>query len=343
MSDLYKKRSTEQLIMMLLSAAAAAAIAPFAILRSMQGQWLLAAVDAGLVLVFAAVALFVFFRRRLGPVSYAICIAGFTGTTATIYIAGAAQMTWLFPVILMTFYLVKPLPATALSIIGVSVVLPELLGDISSENLMTLLSTIGLSLALTYAFSQQTVHQHEQLIELATKDPLTGAYNRRALSDALTELIAKHNRNPVTASMLLLDLDHFKRVNDAFGHAVGDSVLVGFVNIVRQRIRSNDRLYRVGGEEFVVLADGADASTAEKLAEDLRVLVEAARLADSQTVTVSVGVAQLLPGETSDDWLRRGDNALYSAKHAGRNKVVSANGAPRALTAVNDPHHQASA
>ncbi|MEM8546699.1 MAG: GGDEF domain-containing protein, partial [Pseudomonadota bacterium] len=118
--------------------------------------------------------------------------------------------------------------------------------------------------------------------------------------------------------------DHFKHINDRHGHAAGDQVLVGLVGVVRQRIRAVDTLFRIGGEEFLVIVENADTETAKKLAEDLRVLVEAAGLLDDCSVTISVGVAQLGAGETSDDWLRRGDDALYAAKRAGRNCVVCA-------------------
>jgi diguanylate cyclase (GGDEF)-like protein len=118
---------------------------------------------------------------------------------------------------------------------------------------------------------------------------------------------------------LLIDLDHFKQVNDAFGHAVGDQILVNLTEVVNLRIRVTDSLYRIGGEEFVVVVEGQGLEKAQHLAEQLRTLVEANELGPQHSVTISLGVAELGKDETADNWLRRADDALYCAKRAGRN------------------------
>ena len=178
---------------------------------------------------------------------------------------------------------------------------------------IVLMSTFG------YAFSLVNNSQHRQLIQLATKDPLTGAGNRRALEAKLEDVILKSQRQPTVASLIMLDLDHFKAVNDAHGHATGDQILKSLTKIIELRIRVTDSLFRIGGEEFVIVLDGQDREQAQHLAEQLRTLVEANELAPDRDVTISLGVAELVPDQPWGEWLHRADQAMYDAKRRGRN------------------------
>ncbi|MEO0574567.1 MAG: GGDEF domain-containing protein [Pseudomonadota bacterium] len=324
------KRTTEALIILAMTGASSLAIFPFAVTRLMQGDLLLAGFDFALVAGLAAVGAYVHKTHRTELGANIVSILGVGAIVGTVYIKGVEQVFWMYPTILVVFYLLTPIRAVFASVIATTLLMPVLLTANDTMFLMTTITTIGLTAAFAFAFSSQTLRQREQLIHLATKDPLTGAGNRRALGTKLREIIAQHQREPVTASLLLLDLDHFKRVNDQYGHAAGDLVLVGLVQVIEQRIRETDSVYRIGGEEFLIVAERMDDAAAQLLAEDLRVLVAAARLAETHPVTVSVGVAQLGPGENADDWLRRGDNALYEAKDRGRDCVVSQQ--TRALT-----------
>ena len=122
----------------------------------------------------------------------------------------------------------------------------------------------------------------------------------------------------------MLDLDHFKQINDLHGHAKGDEILIRITELVGMRIRATDSIYRLGGEEFVVVADDLSLENAARLAEQLRTIVEAHDLAPSSTVTISLGVAQHHSDETAEQWMNRADNALYMAKHLGRNRISRA-------------------
>ena len=110
-------------------------------------------------------------------------------------------------------------------------------------------------------------------------------------------------------------------IRDRYGHAVGDQILKSITEIINLRIRVTDSLYRIGGEEFVVLLVGANLESAVHLAEQLRLLVDANELVPDQAVTISLGVAEIKDGETGNDWLHRADEALYQAKDAGRNST----------------------
>jgi diguanylate cyclase (GGDEF)-like protein len=146
----------------------------------------------------------------------------------------------------------------------------------------------------------------------------------RCLSDA----IERKRRSAAPASLLLIDVDRFKRINDQFGHAKGDSVLKGIVSLVAKRSRKLDLLFRIGGEEFMLLLPDTQEAAAAVVAEQLRASVAESPLLDDRQLTLSIGVGELQPGESLDAWMKHTDDALYAAKKAGRNRVVC-RGLPR--------------
>ncbi|HEX6708206.1 MAG TPA: diguanylate cyclase [Albitalea sp.] len=159
--------------------------------------------------------------------------------------------------------------------------------------------------------------------ELATKDVLTGARNRRSFEEEGRALIAACADSGASLSLVALDIDHFKRVNDCFGHDVGDAVLKEFALRVLQASKRRDCLYRVGGEEFAMLLPHTDLDAAVAFAEVLRRLFEATPFSGAGRLSASFGVAALLPGDTLGTLMKRADRALYEAKGAGRNRVIS--------------------
>ena len=169
----------------------------------------------------------------------------------------------------------------------------------------------------------------DQSLELAVTDPLTGLHNRRYMSGQLTALVrrATHGGEPVSA--LLVDIDHFKRINDSFGHAVGDEVLQEFAIRLATNVRAIDLACRYGGEEFVVIMPDTALGEAEAIAERLRRHVagspfHVAGVDDPLSVTISVGVAATLDAaDTAQDLLKRADDAVYDAKAKGRNLVIA--------------------
>ena len=135
---------------------------------------------------------------------------------------------------------------------------------------------------------------------------------------------ARRFRHPL--SIVILDLDHFKRVNDRFGHPVGDQVLVGTARMLSTRVRESDFVARWGGEEFAVIASMTDAAGAARLAEKLRALMEVTHLGPAGSMTASFGVAEMRPDDTVESLVQRADEALYAAKTGGRNQVRCAEG-----------------
>lgn len=185
---------------------------------------------------------------------------------------------------------------------------------------------VGPATILKYGY-QDTVEQQflAQLYRSATRDGLTGVHNKRWFLDQLDQEVAWHRRHGEPLSLVMLDVDHFKRINDEFGHAAGDAVLVELARILGSAMRQEDTLARYGGEEFSVILRRTPASEAAKLAERLRRVVEAhvfRRGGHILPVTISVGVAACGPGiDTPDTLLDAADRQLYRAKHAGRNCI----------------------
>ena len=163
---------------------------------------------------------------------------------------------------------------------------------------------------------------NEELQRLATTDTLTGVWNRRHFEQVVAAEIQRAGRYGEPLSLLLFDIDHFKAINDTHGHLVGDRVLIGLSQRVREHLRGVDMLARWGGEEFVVMLPHCTGDQAEHLAEKLRALIAAEPFPGVGRVTSSFGVAQFRPPESADAWLNRADDALYQAKAAGRNRVV---------------------
>jgi diguanylate cyclase (GGDEF)-like protein len=166
------------------------------------------------------------------------------------------------------------------------------------------------------------------LEEQAITDPLTGAFNRRHMHVILAAAVERRRRAGEPASLLLFDVDRFKDVNDALGHAEGDRVLKCLVALVAPRVRKLDALFRVGGEEFVLLLSGTRFTDALSVAEDLRVLVQDGRLVTGGQVSISVGVVELAQEQSASEWIEEADAALYRAKRAGRNRVAGKHGGP---------------
>jgi diguanylate cyclase (GGDEF)-like protein len=169
---------------------------------------------------------------------------------------------------------------------------------------------------------QELINTLRELEMWATTDKLTALANRRQLEQRGEAEIARAHRYGTMLSILLLDLDHFKQVNDREGHHVGDNVLIDLAKVLRHQVRTTDIPGRWGGEEFLILLPGTSAEKAQVVAEKIRLAVFNHHYPCTSKVSASIGVTLLLPDETLDEVFRRADVALYEAKQNGRNRVV---------------------
>ena len=174
-------------------------------------------------------------------------------------------------------------------------------------------------------YTMRNALRYQEALAAAFRDPLTGAGNRVALDKTLNREIELAKRHDQSLSILMLDLDHFKHVNDEFGHAMGDKVLKEAVNAMVGCIRQTDMCFRYGGEEFLIMLSSADQAGALRIAERVRMGIGNMLFSNTKgslQVTASVGCATLLMSDSLEDLVSRADAALYVAKDQGRNRVI---------------------
>jgi diguanylate cyclase (GGDEF)-like protein len=209
----------------------------------------------------------------------------------------------------------------------------RILGVINAENAQLHAfteadETIMLTLAGQLAMAIDRIRAETELNRLASVDELTGLYNRRSFFTIAERELKRDQYSRRMTCLIMLDIDHFKQVNDTFGHQVGDRVLKELANCCRRNLRESDLIGRYGGEEFSILLPGTHREGARMVAERLRADVEKCSLNNAcgcPQITISVGVAQS-NGDSHDlsALLNKADKAMYAAKHLGRNRVVVA-------------------
>jgi len=294
---------------------------PFALKNLFEGHWLLAAVNVLIAVMFLTNAIAIAYWHSPPIPLLLIAVPTIAVISLNVYQQGLAGLLWAYPAVPMFQFMFEPLTANILN--AVLIVLVVVGADASLGGSLTI--RVALTLILTVMFSNLFASFVRRLrSELETQvvtDPLTGAYNRRDLDRQIEETVERRRRHSVTASLLALDLDHFKTVNDRFGHQVGDLVLRNVVTAIRQRVRKLDVVFRTGGEEFLVLLPHTPLDRATIVAESLRAAITAAASQGDHRLTVSIGVAEVDPSEDGEKWLRRADQALYQAKVAGRDRI----------------------
>ena len=238
-------------------------------------------------------------------------VSFYTGDVSTLYWAPA----W----IVACHFVLKRKQAIIFNCLFLLVLTPAAWAGLSGASLIMFLCSqlfIGVTAGV---FNWVVFTQEHKLQQVAVRDPLTQAYNRRTMMERLDQTIQLNHRYDTMASLILLDIDHFKLVNDQLGHNVGDSVLKEVVRLLQERLRRTDVLFRYGGEEFIVLLNATEAVVALQLAQQCCRLIREARILPKRVLTVSCGVAEIMPGEPALEWLERCDQALYRAKNSGRN------------------------
>jgi diguanylate cyclase (GGDEF)-like protein len=208
------------------------------------------------------------------------------------------------------------------AVIGIERELLWSLIDASPEAAQNLLRILAGRVRIADAAMGASSRHRRDLERLATVDELTGLRNRRWLDDAFARQLARAARTEQPLSVLMIDIDRFKQLNDANGHAFGDAVLRRVAQALASGLRPQDLAARYGGEEFSVLLPGLDSDHAARIAERLRHAVEVGGEAGGLPVTISIGVAARQGSETLDTLLQRADKALYRAKESGRNRVA---------------------
>ena len=230
---------------------------------------------------------------------------------------------WSYPVAIVLYFILPERQAWAVNALLLAIVIPsawEVFEAAVATRAAVTFFTVNIFSAV---FVRVITDQQQKLEKLVVTDTLTGLLNRASLQSTLEQAIYQHNRSGVPMTIVSIDLDRFKLINDTLGHSAGDLVLRGVGRLMRNRARQTDRVFRLGGEEFLVFLYGADIDEGRQVAEELRGAIATMSLLPNRRVTASVGVATLRSPENWSEWMKRSDENLYQAKSRGRNRVVT--------------------
>jgi diguanylate cyclase len=309
-------------VMYALSVLAIVFLVPFAVSDILKGRL---ALGASIVVVVAAFAVDgVAIRRwRPPPIPFALLLVPITvAITLSLATQGVIGAFWCYPVVLFSYFVLRRAVARVCSVALLVVATAFVHHYLTMRITVRFVVSLTLTAFIVEAILNIVGELQRRLLEQAITDPLTGAYNRRHMEARLVEQPEVLRRHGSPATLLLIDVDHFKRINDEHGHKAGDVVLQGLAATVRNRARHVDVLFRMGGEEFVLLLPGTAEADAARMAEEIRAAIAEASLLDGRVVTASIGVAGLEEEDTVDTWIRATDAAMYAAKGAGRNRVA---------------------
>lgn len=316
------QRHFDEAIVLMFCALTVLFITPFVAFRLFTGEWLHAAINALATLAILANGIYVS-RTRRTEIAAPLLAALFTSTLLTVvYLFDTDMLMWTYPVTTAMFFVLKPRNAIRLNLLILAVLTPRVIEFIDGSGIVTFYITLlGTNvLALTFAAGMRL--SRSRLSVMAERDALTGARNRHSLEPMLDAALEKQRQQETPASLMVIDLDRFKEINDQFGHDVGDRALKEIVEILTHATRTGDDVFRYGGEELVVLANGAESGPAGRLAEKLRRRIRRTPLDTVGPLSVSIGVAEARAGDTPESWFRRADALMYRAKEEGRNRVV---------------------
>ena len=312
-----RRRSAYRYIFLLL----AVVLLPLVVNNFYMGEYLLA-VGALLLLGTLVLDIALSSLHRETILSPAVVVGACMGLAVVSLYYGQLYSLYLkFPLLVALPVLFRTRWAIILGVLSACGAIPVVMSEFDLTTAFVML----VSAVLTWVVSTWQVYamteQSRRLKDMAITDSLTGAFNRRYLELQASRALQDWERSRRSVSLLLLDIDHFKKINDEFGHHVGDEALKSLVSLIKERIRGVDTLCRYGGEEFVLLLSDTRAAQAKIVANQLRRAVEQEQLLPQGPMTVSVGVCDLIAVSDLENWLRHADAALYSAKDGGRNRV----------------------
>jgi len=238
-------------------------------------------------------------------------------------IDGNMASIWCFPSILACYCMLGRRKAILANVMILAVAVPMIWSTLE----IVVSARFTASLVAVSLFASILVReidaQQKRLRYQIDHDPLTGLLNRTSLKQRLEKAMTIFHDTLASSSLLAVDLDHFKSVNDRFGHDIGDLVLCEIARLLKEHIAGDGFVFRLGGEEFLVLLKGSNKISARQRAESLRAKVAETVILQEHRITVSIGIATLKASDDRESWTRRSDNLLYVAKRAGRNRVVS--------------------
>jgi len=298
-------------------------LTPFAINNLVQGRYLLGAGSIVIIIVLGTSAASTAGGRHLplltelGLIPLLLVFLLFSLRSQ-----GIIGALWCYPAVISFYFILPERTAKLANGLLVAAVVPMAWAVLPGPVAVRVAATLGAVSLFAAIFIRIITRQQQELHAQATTDPLTGLPNRNTLTATLQLAIEQRRRTGTPMTLLTIDLDHFKEINDTLGHEAGDILLTNLGELFKRRIRLADRAFRLGGEEFLVLLYNTDAEGGRRAAEDLRAAIGAIQVLPGRRITASVGAATLHDDEDADSWMRRSDDAMYLAKAAGRDRVT---------------------
>jgi len=299
-------------------------LTPFSVNNFVQGRYFLGTGSLVIVIILAVNAWTITRNRYYPSVIFFMLVPAIVFFLAlAFYRQGIIGAFWSYPATIAFYFILPERKAWLANLLLLLVIIP--VSWVNLENLLavrfgaTLLSVSFFAAVFIRVITQQ---QHKLQAQAVT-DHLTGLFNRSLLEVSLAQAIEQYNRKQEPVTAIVCDIDRFKIINDTRGHDAGDAVLRGIGEFLAKRFRRVDKVFRLGGEEFLVLLHNTDLAGGYRIAEEMRKSIEALEILSGQHVTISAGIAAYQPGEDWSEWIKRADENLYRAKQEGRNRVIA--------------------
>lgn len=299
-----------------------AVLVPFAVHNFLQGKHVLNVWVILTIIALSVTAYAIYYKKDSKiPLSFS-SIPLICALNTAIFDNGAASVFWCFPTtVINSFFYSKKFSRVCNITLFLTTTLSVFV-NCELDIFLRFTACLGLMIfAMNYVLRvQETLHS--KLHEQSVRDPLTNTYNRRLLDIRLNEAVEQKKRKGAVSSILLLDLDFFKKINDSFGHRAGDRILVKFAEIIKETTRSYDTLFRVGGEEFLLFMPDINEQKAGYVAEKIQKAISNAKFDIAFPVTVTIGVSEVRATDSVESWIASADKALYHGKNSGRNCII---------------------
>ncbi|WP_156312414.1 GGDEF domain-containing protein [Marinagarivorans algicola] len=297
-------------------------LSPFVVFRALEGQWIIFFLDLCMVIATIGIASYGWLTRNSQAAAMIMATSISCGFVLTTFNNNEVSPYWLYAMVLFSFSLVPPRHAALLSCFGFCAVITHPSTFPSIVHVTTFSITLGATALFSYIFAKRNEYQRQALVEIARTDVLTNIGNRRAFNEEFAIALANVRRLKYRIAVALLDIDYFKSINDNYGHESGDNVLMAMTEVIKNNIRPQDRLFRVGGEEFCLIITNIEETPVKDSMNRLRKVLAHSQLIAHKQVTVSMGVTHITAKDSLESCLKRADEGLYEAKNNGRNQVV---------------------
>ncbi|GAA6154295.1 GGDEF domain-containing protein [Pseudoteredinibacter isoporae] len=295
------------------------AIVPFAILAFTSGQFWL----GSCLLTFVATLAFntvCVIRRGREFFHYSIVVSFLIAAlTLAVHHKGVESVFWVFPVVATSIFVLPMRVALFFSISLTTSVFVLMFLEMSAAIALRASLSLGITIAINCVVVYIIQELQDKLRRVSQEDPLTELSNRRLLDDELATAIEQYKKKNISAVVLLIDVDCFKTINDNFGHDIGDRIIKAIADTIKRNTRSQDMIFRLGGDEFLVLLNGTQWPEAETITENIRMASQKLSEQEDFSVSVSIGASEIHCGVDKSAWMREADMAMYQAKMGGRN------------------------